>query len=59
MYVLVLKKVLALRPVCFPLFAQQHLDDAAGIMAQWITRLPMEQKVPGSRTGKVDLFWQH
>ena len=26
----------------------------SGLVAQWITRLPTEQKIPGSSPGKVD-----
>ena len=28
----------------------------SGLVAQWITRLPTEQKIPGSSPGKVGLF---
>ena len=27
-----------------------------GLVAQWITRLPTEQKIPGSSPGKVELL---
>lgn len=27
-----------------------------GLVAQWITRLPTEQKIPGSNPGKLELF---
>ena len=29
---------------------------AAGPVAQWITRLTTDQKIPGSNPGKVDFF---
>ena len=34
----------------------------SGLVAQWITRLPTEQKIPGSSPGKVDsilFFFTH
>ena len=27
-----------------------------GLVAQWITRLPTEQKIPGSSPGKIETF---
>jgi hypothetical protein len=28
-----------------------------GLVAQWITRLPTEQKIPGSSPGKIEIFY--
>ena len=28
-----------------------------GFVAQWITRLPTEQKIPGSTPGRLDFFF--
>ena len=30
---------------------------SGGLVAQWITRLPTEQKIPGSSPGKIDIFF--
>ena len=32
-------------------------SDPHGLVAQWITRLPTEQKIPGSSPGKIAYFW--
>ena len=29
----------------------------SGLVAQWITRLPTEQKIPGSSPGKIAYFF--
>ena len=29
----------------------------SGLVAQWITRLPTEQKIPGSTPGELDIFF--
>ena len=38
-------------------FQQNPYDEPyCGLVAQWITRLPTEQKIPGSSPGKIDSF---
>ena len=43
-------------PFISRLFADHFLDTHRGLVAQWITRLPTEQKIPGSSPGKIGFF---
>ena len=36
--------------------SEYSVAHSAGLVAQWITRLPTEQKIPGSSPGKIASF---
>ena len=36
---------------------QKVIHQRHGFVAQWITRLPTEQKIPGSTPGRLDTFF--
>ena len=44
-----------LMPISISEFNVYYVTNKRGLVAQWITRLPTEQKIPGSSPGKVDI----
>ena len=44
-----------LMPISIIEFYVYYVTNKRGLVAQWITRLPTEQKIPGSSPGKVDI----